>query len=36
MPRRFRLLEVSARDIMGALTDDDGVEHVARYTLTRR
>lgn len=36
MPRRFTLLEVGARDIVGVVTDDDGAEHVARYTLTRR
>lgn len=36
MPARFRLLEIGASDVMGVATDDDGLEHVARYKLTRR
>jgi hypothetical protein len=36
MPLRFRLLEVGSTDILGVATDDDGLEHIARYSLTRR
>ena len=36
MPLRFRLLEIGSTDIMGVVTDDDGLEHVARYRLIRR
>ena len=36
MPARFTPLEVGAGDVMGVLTDDEGLEHVVRYTLSRR
>lgn len=35
MPRRMIPLEIGASDVLGVLTDDDGLEHVVRYTINR-
>ena len=33
MPRRMVPLDVGSADVVGVLTDDDGLEHVVRYAL---
>jgi hypothetical protein len=35
MPRRMIPMEVGSADLMGVLTDEDGLEHVVRYSLRR-
>jgi hypothetical protein len=34
-PPRVELLEIGATDVLGILTDGDGIEHVVRHTLRR-
>jgi hypothetical protein len=35
MPRRMVPLEIGPSDLMGVLTDDEGLEHVVRYSFRR-
>jgi hypothetical protein len=35
MPRRMIPMEVGSTDLIGVLTDEDGLEHVVRYSLRR-
>ena len=35
MPRRMIPVEIGSEDVLGVLTDDDGLEHIVRYTLHR-
>jgi hypothetical protein len=35
MPRRMIPMEVGSADLIGVLTDEDGLEHVVRYSLRR-
>jgi hypothetical protein len=35
MPRRLIPTEVGSADLIGVLTDEEGLEHVVRYSLRR-